>query len=314
MYKGKKLVACSPVGRKSSMKCLFKHILNNKHVLDEFHLWVNTINQEDLEYINSFANQYPDFVHLKYGCDKLDPDQMGKSHNVKRFYNYCTESDTFYFKIDDDVIFIEDGTFEKLAQYKIDNAETFLTFPIIINNPWSTHFLRINGVIDVPECSVCTYTWKYDFEKSKELIKSSSSIMSDNLYEPKLEDFIPEDRVISKLYCFDSHLAYNLLNEFYKKIIEDELSSLDIGNIVLDNYETVCINFVMWAGEDFAKFNGDVKSVGDEPWLATFYPCKFGLKNSIVGNTRVVHYAFWPQRDYLNTTDIMEKYKKLLEI
>ena len=311
MYKGKKLIACSPVGRKSSMKCLFKHILNNRHILDEFHLWVNTVNEEDLEYINNFSKQYPDFVHLKYGCEELDPEQMGKSHNVKRFYNYCVEPDTFYFKIDDDVIFIEDGTFEKLSQYKLDHPKTFLTFPTIINNPWCTHFLRIFGIIDIPECPVCTYTWNSDFEKCKELIKSSSSVMSDNLYEPKLEDFIPEDRVISKLYCFDPIIAYNLLNEFHKKIVENNLSDLDIQNIVLENYETVCINFVMWSGEDFSKFGGDVKSVGDEPWLATFYPCKFNLKNAIVGNTRVAHYAFWPQRPHLNTTDILEKYEAI---
>jgi hypothetical protein len=67
----------------------------------------------------------------------------------------------------------------------------------------------------------------------------------------------------------------------------------------------------MWSGEDFAKFNGDVKSVDDEPWLAMFYPLKFDLKNAMVGNARVVHYAYWPQRQYLNGTDILSKYEKL---
>lgn len=313
MYKGKKLIACSPVGRKSSMQCLFKHVLNNRYILDEFHLWVNTVNEEDLKYINEFADAHPNFVQLKYGCEKLDPEQMGKSYNVKRFYNYCVEPDTFYFKIDDDIIFIEDGTFEKLSQYKLDNPNTFLTFPFIINNPWCTHYLRINGHIDIPECPVCSYSWKIDIDNARDLIKTSPSVMSDNIYEPKLEDFIPEDRVISWLYCFDPSIAYNLLNSFYNKIIQNKLSDWNIDNIILDNYETVCINFVMWAGEDFANFGGDVKSVGDEPWLSTFYPCKFNLKNAIVGNTRVAHYAFWPQRTQLNTTDIIEKYKTLLE-
>ena len=95
MYKGKKLIACSPVGRKSSMQCLFKYMLNNQHILDEYHLWVNTVNEEDLEYINKFAKENSDFVHLKYGCEALDPEQMGRSHNVKRFYNYCVEPNTF---------------------------------------------------------------------------------------------------------------------------------------------------------------------------------------------------------------------------
>lgn len=312
MYKGKKLIACSPVGRKSSMECLFKYILKNRHVLDEFHLWVNTVNKEDLEYINQFAKDYPDFVHLKYGNGEVIKDEyIGTSFGVKRFYNYCVDPNTFYFKIDDDVIFIEDGTFEKLSQYKLDNPETFLIFPIIINNPWCNHFLRENKVIDIPECVGTMRHWKSDFEIVKESIKRSSSIMSDDLYEPKLEDFIPSDRVISQLYCYDGDFAYNILDQFYKIIINNELTDLNIKNIILKNYESVCINFVMWDGEDFDKFDGNVKCFGDEAWLTTFYPCKFDLKNVIVGNTRVAHYAFWPQRPYLNTTNILEKYASI---
>jgi hypothetical protein len=311
MYKGKKLIACSPVGRKSSMQCLFKYMLKNQYILDEYHLWVNTVNEEDLEYINKFAKEHSDFVHLKYGCEALDPEQMGKSHNVKRFYNYCVEPNTFYFKIDDDVIFIEDGTFEKLSQYKLDNPETFLTFPLIINNPWCNHFLRASGTMDIPECTGTMHYWKFDFENAKGLIKSSPSVMSDNLEEPKLVDFIPEHRVISQLYCYDGSFAYSILNQSYKKIIDNKLSDLDIENITLENCESVCINFVMWSGEDFAKFNGNVKCLDDEPWLTTYYPCKFDLKNAIVGNTRAVHYAYWPQREYLNTTDIIEKYASI---
>jgi len=45
--------------------------------------------------------------------------------------------------------------------------------------------------------------------------------------------------------------------------------------------------------------------------LSLFYPLKYDLKNAIVGNTRVVHYAYWPQREYLNDTDILNKYEKL---
>lgn len=311
MYKGKKLVACSPVGRKSSMRTLFKHILNNRHILDEFHLWVNTHNQEDLEYINQFANQYSNFVKLKYGYGEVIDKYVGTSYGVRRFYNHCVDPNTFYFKIDDDVIFIENGIFEKLAQYKIDNPETFLTFPLIINNPWCNHFLRLFGKMDIPECTGTMQYWASDFENCKHLIKSSSSVMSDNLYEPKLEDFIPSDRVISRLYCYDGNFAYDILNKFYQKIVENKLTDLNIENIILENCESVCINFVMWDGKDFAKFNGDVKCYGDEPWLTTYYPCKFDLKNAIVGNTRAVHYAYWSQREYLNTTDILEKYASI---
>jgi len=310
MYKGKKIVVCSPVGRKESMKCLFKEILKHKHIIDEHHLWVNTVVEEDLSYINEYAEQNSNFVTLKYGCDELDPKQMGRAHNVKRFYNYCVEPDTLYYKVDDDIIFIEDGTFEKLAQYKIDNPEIFLVYPTIINNYWCTHFLRKYDAIDVPECIVCDKTWYPDFEKARDLMKNCSGTMSDNLDEPKPRDYIPENRIMSPLYWSDPNFAYEILNNTYEYIVEGKLSDLNIPNIVLD-YEPVSINFVMWSGEDFAKFDGNVRSVDDEPWLSLFYPLKYDLKNAIVGDTRTVHYAYWPQRQHLNSTDILNKYEKL---
>lgn len=310
MYKNKKIVVCSPVGRKASMKCLFKEILKHKDIIDEYHLWVNTDVDEDLIYINEFAQKNADFVQLKYGCEELDPNQMGKAHNVKRFYNYCIEPDTFYFKVDDDIIFLENNIFEVLSQYKIDNPEIFLVYPMIINNYWCTHFLRKYDAIDVPECPVCDGSWYKDFENTREAMKNCPGTMSDNLDEPKPRDYIPEDRIMSPLYWYDPQFAYQILNNTYEYIVEDKLSLLDTPNIDLD-YEPVSINFVMWSGEDFAKFDGNVKSVDDEPWLAMFYPLKFDLKNVIIGNTRAVHYAYWPQRNYLDRTDILSKYEKL---
>lgn len=304
------MIVCSPVGRKESMKCLFKQVLKHRHVIDEHHLWVNTIVKEDLEYINQYAKKYPDFVVLKYGCEELDPLQMGRAHNVKRFYNYCVEPDTFYFKIDDDIIFIEDNLFEELSQYKLDNPKTFLVYPVIINNFWCTHFLKKFDAIDVPEDTHFTQTWYPDFEKAKDAIKISTSVMSDDIDEPKLRDFIPEDRLMSQLYWYNPQFAYGMLSNTHQYIVEDKLSLLNIPSFNLD-YEPVSINFIMWSGEDFAEFGGDVKSLDDEPWLSTFYPLQKGVRNAIVGNVRAVHYAYWPQRDYLNQTDILSKYETL---
>jgi len=308
MYKGKRIIACSPVGRKVSMRVLFKNMLKHKHVVDEYHLWVNTVVPEDLQFINKFAEENPDYVVLKYGCEELDPTQMGRADNVKRFYNYCVEPDTFYYKIDDDIIFIEDGAFEKLAQYKLDNSETFLTYPVIMNNYWCTHFLRKHGAIDVPECPICDDLWYKLFDQVRDRMKETPETMSDNLQEPKPRNYIPEDKFFSPLYWRDSPFAYEILNNTFECIVNNRLNDLDIPNIVLD-YEPISIQFIMWSGEDFAKFNGDVKSVGDEPWLSMFYPLKYDLKNALVGDTRVVHYAYWPQRDYLDRTDILKKYE-----
>ncbi len=306
MYKNKKIIACSPVGRKKSLECLFKAILKNKHIIDEYHLWINTVVEEDLEYIKKFHKENIDFVKLKYHKNKkgFDP------NNITEFYKYCTKKDTFYFKIDDDIIFIEDGTFEKLAQYKLDNPETFLTYPTIINNYWCTHFLRKHGALMIPECFICNTLWYEIFNKINPLIRLSDKIMSDNLDEPKLTDFISENYFFSILYWRDPQFAYTLLGKTYEYITGDGLKQLDIPNIMLE-YEPVSTNFVMWSGEDFLEFNGQVKSIEDSTWLSLFYPIKYGLTNSIVGNTRVVHYSYSTQKSLLDKTKMLDYYKKL---
>lgn len=284
--------------------------MKQRHVVDEHHLWVNTNVTSDLQFITDYANKYPDFVKLKDGYTKLDPTQLTKADNVKHFYNYCVEPDTLYFKMDDDIIFIEDGMFEKMAQYKIDNPNTFLIYPTIINNAWCTYFLVKNKKLNTEMCNVCDKDWYEEFNKYKDMIKSSPKIMSDNLEEPKVKDFLPEYIFLSPLYWRDPVFAQNLLGLFYDLIKTNNIKHLDIDTVLL-NYEPVSINCIMWAGENFAEFNGNIKCVADEPWLAVFYPLQHNKQNVMLGNTRCVHYAFYPQREYLDKTDILEKYYEI---
>jgi len=310
MYKNKKIIVVSPVGRKQSLKCLFKEILKNKHVIDEHHLWMNTNIKDDLDFIHEYAENNKSFVKLKYGCTDLDPSQMTKADNVKHFYNYCIEPNTFYFKLDDDIIYIENCMFEKMAQYKIDNPNTFLIYPTILNNCWCTYFLVKNKAIDAELCTICDIDWYRELKNNRELIKNSTKIMSDNLDEPKAKDFLPEYVYLSPLYWKNPYFAETLLNLSYNLIKNNKLDSLNIKNILLD-YEPISINCIMWAGENFAKFDGNVKCYGDEPWLAVFYPLQHNEQNVMLGNTRCVHYAFWPQKAHLDTTDILEKFYEI---
>ena len=304
MYRNKKIIAVSPVGRQRTMKVLFKEILKHRYIVDEYHLWVNTEVPSDLEFIHTFAAQHKDFVKLNYGCEPLDPKQMGRAHNIRRFFNYCTESNTFYYRIDDDILFIENGVFEKLADYKFENPETLLTYPLIINNTWCTEFLRRAGSYEIPECKIHSTLWYEDFNQAKEKIKNDPDTMTKMSYELHVKKYMSESNFCSPLYWNNPIFAYNILTNALDSIKSNTFQNLFITNKILTNYEPVSINFIMWCGEDFAKFNGLVRSVDEEPWLTMFYPLKHNLYNAVVGNTRVIHYAYWPQRPYLDTTVI----------
>ena len=308
MYKEKKIIVVSPVGRTRSLKSLFKSIDKHRHVVDEYHLWVNTNVKEDLDFINSYASNNLNFVKLKYGCTELDKTQFTKADNVKHFYNYCVEKDTFYFKIDDDIVYIEPGMFEKLAQYKLDHPETFLVYPTILNNHWCTHFLRKKNKIDVPVCNQCDVNWYNEYNRVKNTIINSEKVMSLNYHEGKPKDFMNESVFLSPLYWNDASFAEKLLKMSLNYIKTNTLSLLSFESIQLTSHEPVSINCIMFSGDDFEKFNGNVRCFCDEPWLTTFYPLQSNKTNVIVGDTRCVHYAYYPQRDHLNSTNLLEEY------
>lgn len=311
MYKGKKVIVVSPLGREQSMRILFPQVLKNKHIVDEHHLWVNTSVESDLEFIHKYANDNPEFAIIKDGCTELWEDQKGRASNVKHFYNYCTDDDTFYFKIDDDIIFIEDGMFERLIDYKIENPDCFLAYPLIINNFWCTHFMKESGILDIPKSEVHSERWIYYLNQVKDQLQVLDQTMSDDLEEPRLAKFIPEQAILCPIYWRDTTFAYNLLNLFQELYKEGRIDELKIPNVVLENYESVSINVCCWRGTDFKPFGGDFKSSEDESWITTFYPIYAGRKNAIVGDTIAAHYSYYVQRPDLNQTDILDKYYKL---
>lgn len=74
------------------------------------------------------------------------------------------------------------------------------------------------------------------------------------------------------------------------------------------NYTRVSINCIAWRGEDLA--NVDV--LGDEEqFLSVERPKALGRPNVVFGNFVVVHYSFYTQRDHLDATDVLARYRAL---
>ena len=75
--------------------------------------------------------------------------------------------------------------------------------------------------------------------------------------------------------------------------------------------ERISINCFSWLGEEFKKFGGIV-GLDDEVWLTLIKPVELNKKNAIYGNGYCSHFAFCAQRQYMDSTDILEKYRKLV--
>jgi hypothetical protein len=124
----------------------------------------------------------------------------------------------------------------------------------------------------------------------------------------------------SKLIEYDKIITYNCVDEtgwndglFAEKLHREFLSFRSLFIIPdweLNIYERFSINCFAFFGRDFAAFSGNVDP-NEECWLTIDKPRDLRRPNLVCGDAIVSHYAFYTQRPYLDTTDILEKYRQL---
>lgn len=263
-----KLVIVTPAGRKKYMEILLKYILKQKNIIDEYRIWVNTTNEDDLIWFNEIGNKYKELVKLEYLPQDVNVDG---NRSIYKFFENCIEEDTIYLRFDDDIVWMEDDFIEKIVKFRIENPRYFLIFGNIINNAVIDHVHQNNGVL---------YSCKI----------KNDCLCSNGWGNPVLAE--------------EKHRTF--------------LKNLNNGNINMYRFETlesvkrISINCICWFGKEFKRFNGIVsREIGEEHWLSEVKPSVIRKKNCVFGNAICSHYSFWVQREYLDNTDILEKYAEI---
>ena len=123
MYKNYKIVVNTAAGRRRYMQYLIPYIVSCG-IVDRYDIWVNTHNGADIEFFKRVAEKYP-VVNLVWQPDGV----VNGNKSINAFYKACVELDTIYFKLDDDVVWM---------QY-------FLVSPLVINNSLSSYLLQVEG-------------------------------------------------------------------------------------------------------------------------------------------------------------------------
>jgi hypothetical protein len=144
-----KKIIVTPAGRERYLKTLKKYIEREKGTFDEWHLWLNTNVQSDIDYCNSIEN---DWIKIQ----RLPNINTVSSMNIHKFFQFAKDPDAVYIRLDDDIVFLEPGFFTKLFQTRIDNPEPFLIYPNIINNSIVSHLHQRNKLFTIP--GIITYT------------------------------------------------------------------------------------------------------------------------------------------------------------
>lgn len=266
-----RLVTVTPAGRRRYLEILASYLLRNRHVIDEHRWWVNTRDQGDIAYLHWLVDRWPDFFKL---VDKPFDPSVHVGPQIWQFMSDCVEPETVYLRLDDDICYIAEDAIEKMYEHRLANPEPFLTLGSIVNNSVCTHYYQKMGI--VPE------RWGH-----------------------------------VELECEDVNGW--LSGEFARKVHTKFLEDLDNGyqgkwrglENDFDGLRRFSINVICWRGEDMALVDERYHpSLQEELIMTTVLPQRFNRPMLICPDALFSHYAFFPQRKYLERVApaILERY------
>lgn len=274
MYRGKRIVVVTPAGRSRYLKVLLPYVLREKDIIDKYRFWVNTNNAQDIEYIQQQVSSDPIFFEAEY-LDDPKPDWHGdkRVRLICQFFRNCTDNNTVYIRLDDDICWMMPGALRALIDYRIDNPDFFLVYPGIFNNGYTADIHSNLGLVKFPNDSF--RRWQ---RESKWGI-----LHHEKLFEALDNNDIQKwmfDKVVIKDYAQVPINCISWLGEEFSKF----------GGVVADGH---C---------DYLE----------EVWLTKIKPRQIKKYNCMYGGSLVSHFAFNTQRNYFeNNTNFMEGYEVL---
>lgn len=263
MYNDYRVVVNTAAGRRRYMQYLIPYVVSSG-IVDRYDIWVNTHNGADIEFFEQVAAQFP-VVNLVWQPDGV----VNGNASINAFYKDCVESDTIYFKLDDDIIWMEPGLIEKMVKFRLDNPHYFLVTPLVINNALSTYLLEMDGKIKLDA---------YYNSSASHPFLWRSGIFARELHEWFLDKYLKTGK-------------WDTLHVGRKEMGMTRFS----------------INAVLWFGDEMRKFGGVVPG-DDEEFLSCIYPTQRGISNAWNGDAIAAHFAFFTQREQLDKAQILEKY------
>ena len=265
MYKDYRIVVNTAAGRRRYMQYLVPYIVACP-IIDRYDIWVNTHNGADIEFFKQIAAKYP-VVNLVWQPDGV----VNGNKSINAFYRNCVESNTIYFKLDDDIIWMEPDLIEKMVEFRIMNPEYFVVSPLVINNSLSTYLLQTENKIKLKEyCNA---------DSSHPILWRSGRFAAD-LHDWFLENYL----------------------------LTGQWKDLHIGTKPM-GMTRFSINAILWFGDELKKFGGKVPG-DDEEFMSCIYPTKRGMANAWNGDVIAAHFAFFTQREELDRMGILERYGK----
>jgi hypothetical protein len=266
-----KRIIVTPAGRKRYLKVLLQNLIKCKDEFDHWNIWINTKNQEDIDFILEIEKNY-DFITAVQATSEINTEWPGAS--IHQFFKGCIDENSLYLRLDDDIVFIKKGSIENIFTRRQNTNSNFLLYGNTLNNVLMSHLQQKCNNVPVINNRKAGYS--------------------------------PFDLVGWQ----DGNFAEELHRLFFERYKNQELAKFNLPDWVFSDYEHVSINCICWRGDEFKKFGGIVDP-DEERWLTTVKTREVQKPNMIIGDTLFVHYAYYTQRPHMETTDILSLYEKI---
>ena len=271
-----RFVTVTPAGRRQYLEILANYLLRRRDVIAEHRWWLNTRVPADVAYIYRLADRYPDF--FKVVAKPVGPiDRIG--YTIWNYMCDCTESDTVYLRLDDDIVYMTDDAITHMRDARLANPEPFLILGNIVNNAVCSHFHQQAG-----------------------LLPTSWGAVGNDCMDP--------------LGWKSGAFARRVHRRFLKDIAAGRETWWRKAAMPIDGQARFSINAICWRGEDFRGIPEiDSREADEEPFLTAVLPARLGRPNVVCTPALFGHYAFFTQRKYLEQTspEILARYRHIAE-
>ena len=269
-----RLITVTPAGRRPYLEILANYLLRRRDVISEHRWWLNTRRPEDVAYIYRLADQYPDFFRVV--AKPVGPlDRIG--YSIWRYMCDCTERDTIYIRLDDDICYMADDAIVQLRNERLRQREPLLVLGNIVNNAVCSHFHQRAGLLA-------------------------------NSWGPVTNDCLDPRGWGSGAFARRVH------RRFLKDLAAGREIWWKQAELPIDGMARFSINAISWFGEDFRGVPEVESGIADEePFLTVELPVRLGRPNVMCSQALFAHYAFFTQRPYLETTspEILSQYRRI---
>lgn len=137
-----KRIIVTPAGRKRYLEILAAHLEKQKSFFDEWHLWQNTEDIDDIKYLSSLSSIKTSIIIPPENDPKLG------NINLNKFYKIDScDKESLYLKLDDDIVWMEPLFIDKMFRAREQNTENLLIVANTINNSLCSHLHMRHGLI-----------------------------------------------------------------------------------------------------------------------------------------------------------------------